>query len=57
MAIKQRLGDLLPLQQGEAYWNAFGSFLTGHSTRDEFDMSTDTMLKGEAGTFYSHSKG
>jgi hypothetical protein len=56
LALKQRLAELMPLEQGELYWEAFGSFLTGKSTREEFERSTGDLLKDEIGKHISPAR-
>ena len=48
LAIKAQLGDLLG-SQGEFYWEAFGRYLTGKATREEFDLACLPILQGDAG--------
>jgi hypothetical protein len=53
LGIKARMVEVLPREQGELYWEALGSFLTGKSTREEFELSTGSVLQGEMGLFPS----
>lgn len=52
LAIKAQLGELLG-SQGEFYWEAFGRYLTGKATREEFDLACLPILQGDAGAYAS----
>lgn len=44
LAIKTRLQELLPANQGESYWSAFGQLLSARITRAEFDLAVEPIF-------------